>query len=220
MRRSRGYRPAIEPPPTFPFLESQCQRADSSANFHSARTLQPSARSVLRPAWAGYIGGHVCPVKPVFRPLCAFSKPRFFKLFRGPCGSSFARFRSPHMGARRAAFKGFCWRFVEVACVAGPSPSGTKWGLLRLRSTRFAPALLPLPKDLLRVHPITSSASPPGCCVGGAKSRFEQRAKSLVTAASAPRAPAGWSADRAFPPAASRPRQADTACRGSRCSGH
>src|SRR6185437_7893255 len=36
-----------EPPPTFPFLESQCQRAAKSVNFHSARDETPPAR--LRP---------------------------------------------------------------------------------------------------------------------------------------------------------------------------
>jgi len=35
---------AIEPSPTFPFLESQCQRAQLGVNFHLAREAQPPAR--------------------------------------------------------------------------------------------------------------------------------------------------------------------------------
>ena len=35
---------AIKPPPTFPFLESQCQRAFSDVNFHLARETTPPAR--------------------------------------------------------------------------------------------------------------------------------------------------------------------------------
>ena len=35
---------AIKPPPTFPFLESQCQRANSDVNFHHAREATPPAR--------------------------------------------------------------------------------------------------------------------------------------------------------------------------------
>src|SRR5690349_3752398 len=35
---------ATEPPPTFPFLESQCQRALSDVNFHHAREATPPAR--------------------------------------------------------------------------------------------------------------------------------------------------------------------------------
>jgi hypothetical protein len=38
---------AIEPPPTFPFLESQCQRAQLGANFHLAREATPFARPCL-----------------------------------------------------------------------------------------------------------------------------------------------------------------------------
>src|SRR5215831_1855599 len=38
---------AIEPPPTFPFLESQCQRAQLGANSHLAREATPSARPCL-----------------------------------------------------------------------------------------------------------------------------------------------------------------------------
>ena len=33
-----------KPPPTFPFLESQCQRAVSGTNFHHARDATPPAR--------------------------------------------------------------------------------------------------------------------------------------------------------------------------------
>src|SRR6476620_9430206 len=35
---------ATEPPPTFPFLESQCQRAISDVNYHHAREATPPAR--------------------------------------------------------------------------------------------------------------------------------------------------------------------------------
>ena len=38
---------AIEPSPTFPFLESQCQRAQLGANFHLAREALPPARPCL-----------------------------------------------------------------------------------------------------------------------------------------------------------------------------
>jgi len=38
---------AIEPSPTFPFLESQCQRAQLGANFHLAREALPLARPCL-----------------------------------------------------------------------------------------------------------------------------------------------------------------------------
>jgi hypothetical protein len=39
---------AIEPPPTFPFLESQCQRAPLDVNFYHAREATPIARQVAR----------------------------------------------------------------------------------------------------------------------------------------------------------------------------
>src|SRR3974390_3549576 len=56
--------PATEPPPTFPFLESQCQRAVSGTNFHHAREATPPARPLARrAAWARYIGGRLMPVK-------------------------------------------------------------------------------------------------------------------------------------------------------------
>jgi hypothetical protein len=35
---------ATEPPPTFPFLESQCQRANPDVNFNHARAATPPAR--------------------------------------------------------------------------------------------------------------------------------------------------------------------------------
>ncbi|MDE2473438.1 MAG: hypothetical protein KGO48_00145, partial [Alphaproteobacteria bacterium] len=40
----QGRTDAIEPPPTFPFLESQCQRAPSDVNFYHAREATPPAR--------------------------------------------------------------------------------------------------------------------------------------------------------------------------------
>lgn len=44
---------ATEPPPTFPFLDSQCQRAVSGTKFHHARDATPPARR----SPAGGVGG-------------------------------------------------------------------------------------------------------------------------------------------------------------------
>jgi len=54
---------AIEPPPTFPFLESQCQRAPLDVNFHHAREATPPARQLDRARWAADIGAALAQVK-------------------------------------------------------------------------------------------------------------------------------------------------------------
>jgi hypothetical protein len=50
-------RAATEPPPTFPFLESQCQRAPLKANFHSSRDgNRPQDRQAIGRRGAVYRG--------------------------------------------------------------------------------------------------------------------------------------------------------------------
>src|SRR6185369_1979792 len=85
---------AIEPSPTFPFLESQCQRAQLGANFHLAREATPPARACLTSG----VGG-------VYRRadlLCQMRNRREFRFFVN-------RF-APHLTAF-AAYAGCC-RFV------------------------------------------------------------------------------------------------------------
>ena len=54
---------AIEPPPTFPFLESQCQRADLARIFILPEKQHRLQGLALRAAWAAYIGGRPNSVK-------------------------------------------------------------------------------------------------------------------------------------------------------------
>jgi hypothetical protein len=125
----------IEPPPTFPFLESQCQRAISGANFNSARTLPPFARTVLRPAWAAYIGGQFRPVKRLFTQFSAFLKPRFCKLFRDPCGSLIAVFARANSGLYRPPSRLSLAHFRSSVRYRTVPRGGAKWPLFGCRST-------------------------------------------------------------------------------------
>ena len=77
---------AIEPSPTFPFLESQCQRAQLGANFHLAREDLPFARPCL-----------ACGVGGVYRRanlLCQMRNRADFRFF-------VSRFAAPALGAVR-----------------------------------------------------------------------------------------------------------------------
>src|SRR5258708_28130933 len=53
-----------EPPPTFPFLESQCQRAPHQRRVHFASDGLPPAGIAPRAAWARVIWGGLTQVKP------------------------------------------------------------------------------------------------------------------------------------------------------------
>src|SRR5262245_48932011 len=81
---------ATEPPPTFPFLESQCQRAVSDVNFHHAREATPPARHCP----AGGVGA-------VYRrglPACQTGIARYLHFF--------ARIASRPAGSTNASFSG------------------------------------------------------------------------------------------------------------------
>ena len=71
---------AIEPPPTFPFLESQCQRALLSVNFHHAREAIPPARQSLT-------GGVGAVYRRAFLP-CQMRNERKFCFFVSSFASS------------------------------------------------------------------------------------------------------------------------------------
>src|SRR5579871_646780 len=75
-----------EPPPTFPFLESQCQRAPPRANFHSALDGTPPARKAGEAAWARVICGRgprsQIPKSKYFQGLWMVTHARFPPVFR------------------------------------------------------------------------------------------------------------------------------------------
>jgi hypothetical protein len=77
-----------EPPPTFPFLESQCQRAALSANFHSARDETPPARSGPTGGEARCIGGCLRTVKRNLCRFCAFFSAAFARLWMAKKGEN------------------------------------------------------------------------------------------------------------------------------------
>jgi hypothetical protein len=55
---------ATEPPPTFPFLESQCQRAALRHELLLCQRSNTARKDVARrAAWRGYIGRWLMPVK-------------------------------------------------------------------------------------------------------------------------------------------------------------
>src|SRR5579864_129107 len=57
-------RAATEPPPTFPFLESQCQRAALRHEISLCLRSKAARKTVARrAAWSGYIGRRLTPVK-------------------------------------------------------------------------------------------------------------------------------------------------------------
>ena len=108
-------------------------------NFHSARSPPPSARTVLRPAWAAYIGGHFRPVKPEYAIHCAFLKPGFFKLLRETLTISRKRFLLEPSWCSTSRLQGFCWRIFRRSVRYRTVPrGGAKWPLFGCRSTPFS----------------------------------------------------------------------------------
>src|SRR5579862_1901069 len=66
-------RTATEPPPTFPFLESQCQRAAFRHELLLCQRSNTARKTVARrAAWRGYIGRRLTAVKRENRALAAF----------------------------------------------------------------------------------------------------------------------------------------------------
>jgi hypothetical protein len=120
---------AIEPPPTFPFLESQCQRAHFGVNFHHARKTTPPARS-------SPTGGVGAVYRRAVSP-CQMRNFEFFAFFREAsdrlCRLGVRRREhSSPCGAQRGSFKpresGNFTKPYGCAAVWGNAFSPCGWG--------------------------------------------------------------------------------------------
>jgi hypothetical protein len=81
-------RAATEPPPTFPFLESQCQRATPKANLHSTRDGTPPARRGPTGGVGAVYRGLVFPSQTVNPLIFRIFLTRLWIDFRIPLGPS------------------------------------------------------------------------------------------------------------------------------------
>ncbi len=134
-----------EPPPTFPFLESQCQRATSARNFQSRTSVPPCARSSVRRGKERVYRG--APLACQTQKRC-FSKKNLSACGQGengafpeassaapsPCTAVFAARRNARYGVRGRPCK-----------VQEPRPGRLRNIIARIRLFRRIPEKTPAP---------------------------------------------------------------------------
>lgn len=158
--RSLRFRTTVEPPPTFPFLESQCQRTTSSANFHSTFEAPPLATGCrCAPARWGCIGAGSGTVKRknalrrsfFIEPVDSSKKAPFPRVPAGLSQLRPTRYGVPARDHKADESQAPLLRKI----VAQPSPGTTCTGLRTGRTVRTGNGASP--------HPRTWRIPKPGC---------------------------------------------------------